>query len=307
MRAVIGAAAFTLVLVMAIGAALYLRQGSLFPPPPTPPPQAPIVHIQGLALDDAELVAPPTELAARLRQMRLAGAQVLVLEPVVNSSAQAAALVQRLRPLAAAAALEHLPTVLAPRIPGTRLAHGRCAPLLVAVATAAEELACATLAISDANTSDWVDEAAWRQTLHAVRSAYHGRLAFVATADSYPLVTWWQDVDVMGIAGPFTLGEPNASRRTIAIAWQARLSEAESLADVVKKPLWLFDITGELAPLPGAKRHRRPEPDVRAERLDAAFEAISTQRAVSAFFVPWPTGNAGAPLRDVIRRHWQAR
>jgi len=87
------------------------------------------------------------------------------------------------------------------------------------------------------------DEAFWKPVLQAVRKQFHGALVYVATPDDYWTLTWWDQVDYIGVAGPFTLSTvPNPSAYQLQSGMNTQIGSVQTYAQFIKKSAILFDV-----------------------------------------------------------------
>jgi hypothetical protein len=78
----------------------------------------------------------------------------------------------------------------------------------------------------------------WRNLIAKTRAVYHGELVYAANWDEYPLVTFWDKLDYIGIDAYFSLvpkATPSVSE--LAEAWKPHLTEIQTFQKQQKKPI----------------------------------------------------------------------
>lgn len=81
-------------------------------------------------------------------------------------------------------------------------------------------------------------EAEWRETIRAVRAVYRGRLTYSSNWDHYTAVTFWDDLDLIGMNSYWKLGEgASASVEEIASNWERVQRDLLPFVEARGKPL----------------------------------------------------------------------
>jgi hypothetical protein len=78
----------------------------------------------------------------------------------------------------------------------------------------------------------------WRNLIAKTRAIYHGKLVYAANWDEYPLITFWDKLDYIGIDAYFSLvpkATPSVSE--LAEAWKPHLTEIQTFQKQQKKPV----------------------------------------------------------------------
>jgi hypothetical protein len=93
------------------------------------------------------------------------------------------------------------------------------------------ELLCVGTELSNTTTSRWKDR--WLDIISSVRKVYKGSVTYAANWDDYQSVSFWNEVDFIGIDAYFPLTEKNnPSKEELAKAWEGH-------ADILQT--WLKD------------------------------------------------------------------
>jgi hypothetical protein len=78
----------------------------------------------------------------------------------------------------------------------------------------------------------------WQNLIAKTRAIYHGKLVYAANWDEYPLVTFWDKLDYIGIDAYFSLvpkATPSVSE--LAEAWKPHMTEIQTFQKQQKKPI----------------------------------------------------------------------
>ena len=87
----------------------------------------------------------------------------------------------------------------------------------------------------------------WRKLIKEIRSQYKGKLTYAANWDCYDKVSFWDELDYVGIDAYFPLvNEKTPSHKTLIKAWQKHLNDIRSFHKKTKKPI-LFTEFGYLS------------------------------------------------------------
>lgn len=88
-----------------------------------------------------------------------------------------------------------------------------------------------------------VDSASWRQIISEVRKYYSGPLTYAATTDSYQQITWWDDLDYVGIDAFFSLTDKDdPTLEELKQVWNRTANDIESWQSSVNKPILFTEI-----------------------------------------------------------------
>lgn len=83
----------------------------------------------------------------------------------------------------------------------------------------------------------------WRDLITSVRSVYSGKLIYSHNQDKSLTVSFWDDVDIIGIGSFFELDVPKfATQQELVAAWKQHVSYLENLAATYKKPVMLTEV-----------------------------------------------------------------
>ena len=107
-------------------------------------------------------------------------------------------------------------------------------------------------------------EGHWRRLIERVRAVYSGRLTVAANFDNYHEVSFWDDLDLIGINAYFPLRETletPLSEAALTDAWRGVFADVEAFRrehelkqEVVFTELWLHPSRAASASRPGARR-----------------------------------------------------
>ncbi|MDE2731991.1 MAG: hypothetical protein OXM02_12455 [Bacteroidota bacterium] len=103
----------------------------------------------------------------------------------------------------------------------------------------------------------------WRALIGQVRQVYSGHLTYAANWwDEYEHVTFWEDVDAIGIQGYFELSDvPDPSLAELAGGWRKYKSDLKQLATETGRPVLFTEIGYRNVPDAAAKPWRWPSRD----------------------------------------------
>lgn len=164
-------------------------------------------------------------------------------------------------------------------------------------------------------------EAEWDRIIAGVRERFDAPLTYSAGWDSYRSVTFWDDLDAVGIQAYFPVveHEERPSAAEIEEGWQRVVADLDAYSAELGKPI-VFGELGynrslEAAVRPWAyQQHRDAEAErLQVELLDAALRAMATSESiVGAFLWKWFPGEvsrgnfikSSPAMREVIRAHW---
>ena len=120
----------------------------------------------------------------------------------------------------------------------------------------------------------------WRNLIAKIRKEYKGQLVYAANWDEYDLVTFWDDLDYIGVDAYFSLvpkATPSVSE--LQIAWQPHLDQLRSFHKKQNKPI-LFTEFGYMPidscaymswEMEKKRRNMSINEDSQANALDALF------------------------------------
>ena len=120
----------------------------------------------------------------------------------------------------------------------------------------------------------------WQNLIAKTRAIYHGKLVYAANWDEYDLVTFWNDLDYIGVDAYFSLvpkATPSVSE--LQIAWQPHLDQLRSFHKKQNKPI-LFTEFGYMPidscaymswEMEKRRRNMSINEDSQANALDALF------------------------------------
>lgn len=145
----------------------------------------------------------------------------------------------------------------------------------------------------------------WRRLIKKVRAVYQGPLVYAANWDSYNQITFWDDLDYIGVDAYFPLSEKeNPSLNEMKEAWIEKRQDLQKLAKEFKKPMLLTewgyeneDFVGAepwiMGRFQGAKNSSNEEAQQRA--YQSFFETLWNEPWMKGVFVwRWsPGGQAG--------------
>ena len=78
----------------------------------------------------------------------------------------------------------------------------------------------------------------WKDLIQKVRAKYDGKLTYAANWDQFEKVTFWEDLDYIGIDAYFPLvNEKTPNIEALKAAWKAPLSKIEKLHNKTKVPI----------------------------------------------------------------------
>lgn len=160
-------------------------------------------------------------------------------------------------------------------------------------------------------------EDAWSTVIDAVRDRYGGALTFAVEPPDLGVVSFWDDVDVIGIDINFPpeadVPEPVAA--DLEKAWEPVLAEMTALAGRRGRPVVLTRVG-----FPGVERDTADPPEVEVDHQLSAYEALFTvanQTPAIEGVLVWRWGGEpsshgdeasyspeGRPAEVVLRRAW---
>lgn len=91
------------------------------------------------------------------------------------------------------------------------------------------------------STTSWTPQ--WKGIISGVRSRFHRNITYAASWDEFPSISWWNDLDYVGIDAYFPLSSGNdPSIDEMKTAWENIASYLESFYKKVEKPIIFSEI-----------------------------------------------------------------
>lgn len=91
------------------------------------------------------------------------------------------------------------------------------------------------------STTSWTPQ--WKGIISGVRSRFHGNITYAASWDEFSSISWWNDLDYVGIDAYFPLSSGNdPSIDEMKTAWENIASYLESFYKKVEKPIIFSEI-----------------------------------------------------------------
>ena len=124
----------------------------------------------------------------------------------------------------------------------------------------------------------------WRSLVHDVRQVYSGQLTYAANWDNYHNVTFWEDLDYIGVDGYFPLSDkPKPNKEQLLRAWRPIKKDLAKFSQTYNRPL-LFTEYGYRSMIYSAGEHWNMKEselttDMWAQRTayDAFYETFNTE------------------------------
>ena len=134
----------------------------------------------------------------------------------------------------------------------------------------------------------------WKELIREVRQVYGGRLTYAANWwDEYEHVSFWEDLDAIGIQGYFELSEsPDPGLDELEKGWAAHKSDLQDLAEETGKPVLFTEIGYRNVPDAAAKPWRWPSRDEigRTEPADSLQARLYESFFQNLWNEPWFDG-----------------
>ena len=120
----------------------------------------------------------------------------------------------------------------------------------------------------------------WKNLIPKIREVYSGPLTYAANWDNYEAVTFWEDLDYIGIDAYFPLSQADTpTKEELLEAWQEPFNKIKALHDKYDKPILFAEYgyrsinkaAGKQWELPS---HRRATTEINHEVQQNAYEAI---------------------------------
>jgi len=282
-------------------------------PPPT---------LRGITLA-ADMPTAADDAPAAFSKLRALGANWVAFSPEIHSLADIQSTDAGLRATALAAGAAQFHVCYLPRFSF----HGQSTPtrheILLAVARHAKARGYDMLALGYQTGEASPVDSFWRPALLAARREFPGQLVYVATDTLYPYVDWWDTVDFVAVAGPFTISlQPEPTPEQLRLGYQAQLDTIGSIGLRESKPVLLFDVAHPASPLaatePASRLVKTPRPDLQQACIQAAVETIRGESWLrGVFLATWhldsaaaktdPSAlNTDAKLLQIIADEWRA-
>lgn len=167
-------------------------------------------------------------------------------------------------------------------------------------------------------TAHFDDE--WRRLIREVRQVYSGQITYSANWDRLDQVTFWDQVDYIGVQGYFPLAsEDDPSREAILRGWRAPLEQLRRLSERYDKPILFAEIGYDVSPDAAREPWRRNSRDNPRNRqlqrrlMEVALETLEEQPFVAGmFWWKWIPGQRHGgdfslrppEVREVLRSAW---
>jgi hypothetical protein len=144
----------------------------------------------------------------------------------------------------------------------------------------------------------------WRGLIARVRKAYQGRLCYSANWDHYKSVTWWGDLDLVGMTTyhDLTGGEPPTLERMLE-AWDSIKQQVLEWQAEIQRPIlftevgWPNQDTAPQYPWDYYRRVDNPAPDLQARCFESFFQAWQHEPAVAGYLI-WEWRNYPSQVTD---------
>lgn len=167
----------------------------------------------------------------------------------------------------------------------------------------------------------------WVSLIRQVRKIYKGRLSYSSNWDHYRPITWWKELDIVGMTTYYDLTEgKKPTVETLLANWQPIRKEILDWQAQVGRPIlftevgWPSQVTGAQYPWDYTRSPDQPDTAAQANCFEAFFRTWINEKAVAGFLVwEWrghpnqPIGPkdttyvpCGKPAMDVIRKYLQA-
>ena len=163
------------------------------------------------------------------------------------------------------------------------------------------------------------EEARWRALIKAVRRDYEGQLVYSANWDNYTQVGFWDELDVIGLNGYFSLSRTyRPDLETLRSAWQIVRRRLMDWAGGLARPILLTEVgyrSSVIAPAEPWSHFDMPAaaPDVQLKCFEAFYSTWSAEGGLQGLYVWNWFGDGGMeesgftpygkPAFEVIR-HW---
>ena len=168
----------------------------------------------------------------------------------------------------------------------------------------------------------------WKSLILDIRKVYNGQLTYAANWDNYHNISFWADLDFIGIDAYFPLSQEKIPTvAAIKKGWKDHLPSIVAIGKKYSKPV-LFTEFGYLSVEGCAYKNWELESKVKsleiseqaqANALQGTFEVIAEQPVIAGSFLwkwfPNMKGHEGYPERDytpqgklgelVLKRHWK--
>jgi len=132
----------------------------------------------------------------------------------------------------------------------------------------------------------------WRRLIKKVRGVYDGPITYAANWDSYDKITFWDDLDYIGVDAYFPLSEDeNPDLETLSNSWKERGQELENLAATYQKKIILTEWGYENENFVGAEpwimgRYQNADQSTNEEAQAMAYRSMFH----SIWEAPWMKG-----------------
>jgi len=170
-------------------------------------------------------------------------------------------------------------------------------------------------------------EKRWRTLIARVRKHYGGLLSYSANWDHYRVVSWWDDLDMIGMTTYYDLtGGKDPTLPRLREAWKPLRKEILSWRAKINRPIlftevgWPNQVTCAQYPWDYYRSPDKPAPEAQANCFRAFFQTWADREEVAGFLV-WEWRNhpgqktgpkdtsytpIGKPAMDVISKYLNA-
>ena len=124
----------------------------------------------------------------------------------------------------------------------------------------------------------------WRQLIQKVRKVYTGKLTYAANWDEYKDITFWDELDYIGVDAYFPLVKASTpSVKSIVKAWDKPKAEMKQVAKKFKKPV-LFTEFGYLSVDGCTYNNWELEPKVKSLPINEQAQANALEAVFQSFW-----------------------
>ncbi len=166
----------------------------------------------------------------------------------------------------------------------------------------------------------------WRRLIREVRGVFKGCLSYSANWDHYRPVSWWDEIDIVGMTTYYDLtkGKQPTVQRLLA-SWQPIRRDVLAWQRTINRPIlftevgWPNQVTCAQYPWDYTRNPDKPDPTAQANCFEAFFRTWIREPSVAGFLV-WEWRNApgqdtgpkdtgyvpcGKPAMKVIQKYYQ--
>jgi len=121
----------------------------------------------------------------------------------------------------------------------------------------------------------------WINLIHEIRQVYSGKLIYAANWDDYDGVTFWKELDFVGIDAYFPLSEANTpSVAELSKAWNGIMKEIDSFSESVNRKV-IFTEYGYLSVDQCAHKNWELEKDIRSHAINEKAQSNALEALIS--------------------------